>query len=132
MGYRLTDKSFRAKMRRADVDSLADEIRIGKVLLEEKLNRCTEVERADLLPMFMAALTQLDKLTCDYRRFEEAASRTLTKTNAHALARKLCEIVTDHLKAREIPDWEGIVWAVSADMSKAVNEAKNAVSEPKE
>jgi hypothetical protein len=132
MGYKLTDKQFRAKMRRADVDSLADEIRIGKVLLEERLNSCSEQQRAELLPMFMAALTQLDKLTCDYRRFEEAASRTLTKTNAQALARKLCDIVTSHLKERDVPDWEGIVWAISEDMSKAVNEAKNTVSEPKE
>ena len=106
MGYKLTDKNFRAKMRRADVDSLADEIRIGKVLLEEKLNGCNEQQRAELLPLFMAALTQLDKLTCDYRRFEEASSRNLTKTNAHNLARKMVDCVIRHIRGK-FPEWEG-------------------------
>ena len=125
MGYELA-QNISNRMARHSADSLQEEILLAKSLLEDRLAACkTDAERVALFPYAIQAISQIERMTHDFHKFQERSSQMLAKDTVMQLGRDIVEIITRHI--RGLPDWENIIEAIAAEIREAGNAAKNPV-----
>jgi hypothetical protein len=128
MNYKLKqpiiEDSLRRQQLEGNLESLDDEIRIARAMVETRLNMAkTDADLAAAAPVIQSLLTTIDKLLVDRKKMLLSQSEVLTKTSLLQLAHKLVDVISVHLES--VPGRDVIIDEITTEFVTLIEDQRN-------